>query len=502
MRKMMRSLPVIALLAFGVNAPSFAQHGPDVSRGNFSTSIDTGDFAPGRISLTRYDTPALCLAAVRNAARVAQRTTAAQLAAQFLHETPEHDTLPARSRSIASMCVTRFSKTTGTRDLPELVTLALFAGDTVTAYSARDRWISTMTAGSARDSALDVMLGIYLSSQPARFVEADAFIAQAGKRGWGSSQWRVEASNTMLSYARDVFDRAEMRKWADHNIALADTLKRTRTPGVFQLSWYGYQTRLTLAYSQQQSDSMRVIAERAVRDFRTFPADTSNAFLQQLIALPADSVLAYMSPGRVSGIALHQQVHPLDASHWYPASRAASDSAVATLVIQPNEARATSCYGWGPVRRDPSVWCPPPHEIVRRLAERYAPRGLRVVLAVGTADSAAAVFGSLSLPADQAADRLAWYYLDKLKLPVTLAIVPSVHGQARLPMPDGRRPWAPRCPTTSDQGDSLANCVYLRNPMVLLGRRGELLYAGMNDPVLDIAIDRALADAVTGTETQ
>jgi hypothetical protein len=133
------------------------------------------------------------------------------------------------------------------------------------------------------------------------------------------------------------------------------------------------------------------------------------------------------------------------------------------------------------------------YERIRSLGAKYGSK-LTIVLIAGTQGNA---IRSLPLSPRQEAERLKWYVLDYLKLPVTLAVVERRPFQ--LPQPDGRHFARHVCGgrfSVSVLNDSSATaCQYLAIPMILLGRRGELVAVGRLDPTFDTILEQTVNSA-------
>jgi hypothetical protein len=117
-----------------------------------------------------------------------------------------------------------------------------------------------------------------------------------------------------------------------------------------------------------------------------------------------------------------------------------------------------------------SQYCLPVYDRIRRLAAHYGPR-LQIVLVATTHGNA---IRSLPLSTQQEVERIRWYFLDYLKLPVTLAVIERPIKS--VPAPDGRQYQRSLCsqgPKDPDSDMSVAACKYLRFPgVVMLDRHG------------------------------
>jgi hypothetical protein len=465
-----------------------------------SVSTDTGDFAPGRISLASYNAPQLCIGAVRNTARAARRDYASQIAAIDAARNPLHDTLPAKAVAMARACLTKFSPARiPPADLADLVRLALMANDDAVAAAAAERWRALAPSPAERDTVTSAIMEVYLTAQPARPAAADAFVAHAAQSGSAGSRWRIMAMARMFDFWSSVFDHAEIRKRAMHLASTLSSLPAPERRGLRALDVAAYQSLMQLAYIDSP-DSMPAIVQQTTRDLARFERDSAAPMPWDPQPPTAEHVARTLDPLRWIHEALGNPYPVLGADEWFPGRPAPDDTSLALFIsTQANWWSANMQYdgreclqGDAELFSDAVAKCDRFYEEIRRLGSVYGSRGVRVILVAGTRGDA---IRSLALTPRQEAERLRWFFLDYLKLPVTLAVVHRPFDS--LPQPDGRRWTPPPCErslaSARGHGDtSVVACRYLAQPVVLLDKHGALLYAGNLSPVFDVIFSRAL----------
>jgi hypothetical protein len=303
----------------------------------------------------------------------------------------------------------------------------------------------------------------------------------------------------MMQFWLKTLDVPMVTRWAERSIRLTqEALAHAGTsrdfPGLRGASAQAYAARVRAAYVQHQTDSITTLLQRAKNDWERIVPDVWDRFPWDVKAVPLDSIARYLTPVPTYAGKLGEIYPSLDADYWYPARPSASGSTPLTLYIaaDADDNMLSGCVSGMSIAYFEMGTCAPFFDRVRRLTTRYIPRGIRVIVVTGTHGMAAV---SLPLPPDKEADRLRWYFLEYLKLPVTLAVVQRPVIQ--LPPPDGRRRTKALCsqflknaPEFNDT--STAACRYLSIPLVLLGHHGELLYAGGNDPIFDVVVENAL----------
>lgn len=491
---------VLALAPLVVSGVSHAQ-----ATGSVETiSTDTGDFAPGRISLSHYTTPQLCMAAAVNAGLLAQRTYEEQITADRLSRTPLADTLPTRTVSVARGCLRRFSVDgVAARDLPEIQTLALMAGQDVIAQSAVTRWLSAVPDPSARDSARLSAMNNYLEARPARAEAAASLFDRIAQSGAAGDWSRLVGADRMLEFWRRVFDHNQIRSWAPRVIAGAAALSAGRFASEAKYSlWHGYAALAELTYVDVP-DSMPSLAGRAQQDLRRFHNDSLNPFSFDPQTATVEYLEQALSPIPATWRHAGESYPALHADRWFP-SMPSSRGPTLVISTEADWVGVPPLYGGARCLSSDFVLlyratedCAPLYEWIRDLAAHDPSQRLTIVLATATHGE---VVRSLPLTPPQEADRLRWYVLDYLKLPVTLAVVNR--SPYEIAKPDGRRlqkfmcmsPF-PDAPQRTDSSE--VACRYLAVPLVLLDDHDALVYAGPYDPLFDALLSKTLTSTAS-----
>lgn len=490
----------VAVLTAMVGASAVHAQAPSAIAG---ISTDTGDLAPRTGTAIHYNTTQLCLAATENVAASARRDVAGQLLTFHLRLSPLQDTLPARAIEVARGCLAQLqSSVPPNGEWINVITLALMAGQDTTAHRVADRWIASATSPAARDSVLVALMDSYLTAEPARPLDAEALVGRVAQGGAAGTRTRLTLYTRLIRFWSDVFDTGKMRTWADRTVALLDTVSPAQARGARVAGAQAYMTLTELAYILYP-DSVPAIVQRAQRDWRRVPIDTSEHFPIDPASASLEQVTQLLSPSFLNGAKPGQNYPPLNADFWFP-TRLTSSHEGFTLVVStvamwggmpPMYAGRGCLEGFLALPDNAAQLCLPLYEKIRHLADVYGRHGLRIVLLAPTQGYAVR---SLPLPPEKEAERLRWYFLDYLKLPVTVAVARSTMDH----LPDGRIQRKQLClnfPDIPNNDTSTIACKYLSIPMVLLDRDDKLLYAGDADPAFDAILDRAVNNTAVST---
>jgi hypothetical protein len=460
-------------------AVSIAASGDTTSAGDTARAtspIDTGDFVPGHITFTRYTTPQLCIGAVRNTQWLAQRSIDAQIAEQRLQRTHGRVTLPASAIDVAQRCLAAVPVAeTAPGDLPDLLQLTLAANQDSVATHVVERQLALASTAVGRDSVLLSAISIYLAAEPTRLTEAAAFVDQVAESGEAGKRWQLRALDTLLNAATQIWDHPAMTRFANRMIDHIRTFPPAHRANLTIPMRQAFEALGMVAYLQGP-DSLRAVAARKRALWHTFvPPFDSAAKLDMAWDLaqsaPVDAYVKTVSP--VAGLeGAATSVYPaVHTPYWFPKQ---PPSGTTRLFIS-GEGQGLEGLQRGCAFEDLALLyrgaedCYPVYERIRDLAARYGPRGLQIVLVVATHGRAAR---SLPLAPAEEAQRLKWYFLEYLKLPVTLAVIERPVG--KLPAPDGRQWWRPICDPNLPESDmSEIACKYLKKPYVLLDRHGK-----------------------------
>jgi hypothetical protein len=456
-------------------------------------TTDTGDFAPGHTSLTHYNTPQLCVAAVLHTHWITRRSVDAQMLDVQLQKTPLHDTLPAAAIDLARRCVANFSVTTTLpRDLPELMQLALAANQDSMAAQVVARQLSLASSAAERDSILSGAIETYRTAEPARLAAATALVDRVAETGDAGRRWQLGELERLMSFSQKAWDTASVTRFATRII---DTVNMTPHTHRARLAWVVMDAYRALAEQMylQSPDSLRPLAQRARQTWADFatPLDTLDRQAMQWDANKSASVEDYMhwlSPVRGMEKTAGVAYPALQASYWFPGKPAAGSPRLVLFSEVHGVLRGGCLTGEIELLYNPSQYCWPFYERIRTLSAKYG-AGLQIVLVAITHGNA---IRSLPLPPQKEAERLRWYLLDYLKLPVTLAIIDRPVGV--LPAPDGRQ-WRPSvCDSSDPDTDTSATaCQYLRPGAVLLNGKGEGVPLWGPEAQQDLIIDRQVS---------
>ena len=482
------TLLIVATLAGPLSAHGDSTVQADTSLAGITT--DTGDFARGRTSFARYSTPQLCRAAAKNSQRIAQRTIPVRTAAERLSAAPTVETLPTAVVEIARRCASSFSvRTVPPRDLPELLLLALDANQDALVLQVLERQLSLVSTPVARDSVLLVAMHAYLNAQPPRIDAAAALVDRVAEGGGAGRRWRLGALTSLLEFSKQSWDRPATSRFANRILDEIHALPPAQRQGLAGPLMTAYSALGMVAYLGSP-DSVRAIAQRARQDWLQFPTPTDSLDRGSVSwdltrTASVDAYVTALSPVPRSGDTSTSAYPRLDTPYWFPnplpsgAFRLVISSETAGLI--PGDC----LVGDVDILYDPVGRCFPFYERIRDLAARYQPRGLQIVLLAMTHGQA---IRSLPLTPEQEVARLKWYFLDYLKLPVTLAIAPRP--VYTLSDADQRQWRRSACESSDPETDtSTVACKYINEEMVFLGPQGERIPlwgpASQQDHILD-----------------
>lgn len=456
-----------------------------------TVTTDTGAFAPGHKTFTRYSAPGICVAAALDASDVLRRSLTAQAVLDTIRETaPTRDTLPAGVAAVARVCGAHFTIAgTAVQDLPDLFTLALLEHDDSLAHLVVQRRVALAAGVAARDTILLDAISEYLAAEPARVTAAGAMVAQMDALGSSTQIVRLKAHGALLAFATSIFDTVHMRQEADRIIAVSHKIPATAGKHIEEAVEHNnpvaraYAALADIAFIDHP-DSIVVLMQRAKQDLsRLFPSYAKSTLAQvQDRLFPAGAFL-------VAG----DRPPPVEAKYWVPKKPDPwpPRHGVVSLVIDGGmwQDACVRDDGWI-LTYSSSDQCTPLSTYIRRWAAQYGNHGLAITLVTHT--QGYAVRSTALLPAAEA-QALGWYFRDYLKLPVTLAVTESAVQE--LPPPDGRRVYTD---TTSLEKfkQKLANDIH---PLVMLvGRDGQLLYAENGiSPFFEALLARAMTTPAT-----
>lgn len=469
--------------------------GPRLPDSLATITTDTGDFAPGPTAFSRYPTPGLCRAAALVTGKVHRRTSAAQAILDTIRETaPARDTLPTQAIAIARACGARFTVArTAAADLPDLFVLALLAQNDTLAYAAMRRRLALASSAAARDTVLLEAIGGYLAAEPARVAVAESVIAQADAFGPSAQAVRLAAHDSLLAFASSTFDTLHMRQEAERIITLGHQVPTAAIQYDYDPIVSAYEALGAVAFVMHPN-SLLALAARAKQDLQRFPPGKDFPpgkpyWVRELLNYQTASIstiLQSLSPIGSDQMILGQAPPALQATYWFPVKPAHWPRGPVSLIVYGQNGFYYDALDSGRTAYSLTNGCWGLNDGDLTKVARHSARGVAVTVVTETWRSGVGSLPTLTAHADTLCR-------DYLKLPVTVAVVADSLGQ--LPAPDGRR-----FPCNARQRficrDSTANAKRYLNenvPLVLLGRNGQLLYAGSFSPLFEALLTRLLA---------
>ena len=448
-----------------------------------SVTTDTGAFASGPTGFTHFTVPGLCAAMAQYTSIVQRQSASAQAELDTIRTVaPTHDTLPASAITVAQRCGTRFAVAeTPPAELTDLFTLALQSNNDALAHAVVERKLTLASTAAARDTVLLAAIGGYLAAEPARVSAAEAVVAKIDARGPTAQVLRLTAHDSLLAFASAMYDPARMRQEAERLIALGhevptDALKYDYDPIV-----RAYEALAALVLVEHP-DSVAAVARQAKQDLGRFPP--GNAFpagkpysggeALDYKTASLDEIVRELSPLGGDQLVVGQAPAPLQATYWFPkpAHWPPGNGPVSLVVYAGHGPCLGGINGWeysyscGLINLGAGV---------HTALARYAARGPPVTIVLEIWSTA---LGQLPSSVMAQADTLRWYYRTHLHLPVTVAVVAD--SMQQLPAPDGRL-----FPCNADgqlvcwdRSPNAQRYLSRNNPVVLLGREGQLLYSG------------------------
>jgi hypothetical protein len=436
-------------------------------------TTDTGDFAPGNREFSRFSSPAMCLGAVDVARATLRRSVASQVNHVLRDTVFGGETLPAGAVAVARTCLRRFAVATiSARDLPDMFTLALQAGQDSIAHAGVTRQLALASDGAGRIAILQQSITGYLQAEPSRVAAAEAAVARIDAVGPSIQVARLTAHGLLLTFATSSFNVAVMRREADQIITLAHDGSGATLAQEYQPLVDAYAALASIAYVEAP-DSVMAVLTRAKHDLARIPPGPSGTNFQ---TVPVSELRNWLLPFNADQYA-GQPLPPMTAAYWRPrppTSWPPGNGRVSLVVyggwimnrcVRSDEGllRGALYMGYG---------CQALYSWLPQWVHTYGDR-LAITL---VAEARGRAIRSLSLSPAQEADSLQWFYRDYLKLPLTVGmIVGSVRNLAAV---DGRWRWR----DTSFYGNWQQPAQWgeeSSQPVVLLyGAGGELRFVG------------------------
>lgn len=425
-----------------------------------AAKADTGRMQPGYRDLTRYNTPGYCVAAIYGMEHITWRHGQRNL------RVPEsaEDTLPTAARVVGQRCAARLDREhLAPLELPNVMRLAVLTGDTTLLRTAISQQLAlATTAGTRGDVWLDAIkeltghAELSLVRHPADAARATDFLRQLDALGKGAIVQRLQAHSLFFDlYQGEWFDTTALYRESHAIATIASALSdsaRHVYPYVSSLSALWMDSIVT-AYYRQDPRLVSIVKHQLQLGAKGFPAEEIRK---------GQGVLDFFVY-RAEQVGTMAQI-PGD--FWFPENRAQKVPVAGRVTLIMSLSR-----GDGIMDRRGAM--------MRRLSKKYGAQGLDIVGVVRTEGYS---WSSPPQTPDAEAKVDAWYFLDYLKLPITLVVEQTPFTT----QPDGRRVVA---------GPDRLSARYPMTPAMLVGRDGRIITTsvGLNtDAEFEAYIEKAL----------
>lgn len=336
---------------------------------------------------------------------------------------PATESVPTPIRDSASVCATHFIVSTVPEDqLIPLAELELAIGDDAQADAAVERLMTLAAKRSPEQRAwlLDLAVDMALGARPARLPRALAYLARLDALGPAAAYARLSAHRLYASYAWAMGDAAIAASESGKAILAFKELSHAQQVDMIDTAASSYRIHADAIHIVAGSVAATTVLDSA-RTLLIPLAQTGN----QWGALEQNSLMRLFAMLRETYAPVGTVAKPVKADFWFHASDDTPGDTVfpkpgaVTLAVLVDRLNEFDTFA-----------------TLRRLHERYAAQGVRIVCMLSTQG----FFRSQieAKPADEAAKLDDWY-LTYLKLPVTLAVEISQFGR----LPDGRRKNTP-----------------------------------------------------------
>lgn len=360
----------------------------------------------------RYVRPGSCIGAIQRGNVFYWRSLRQDTVKRLIRT----DSIPAIVRAVAKTCAANFQ----INDLPvdqlaDLVKVYLYAGEPELAQRASRRLLSEIATWPAdrRGEQLYKLAVAYMRATPADEREVAKFIAELDAVGPGAAQWQrvvhgIESTDAM---AANTLPKAIVESKKEIAAVLSQT-KAQRIDAQINLvtPYYGL-SRLT--YPEHGAAAAVATLDDASSGFvETYDVGTDGY----------TTLNRYVAQWKESFSIFGTTAAPISAKYWFNINNDTTSRPAAgrvTLVVFANQHCGTDCY-YG-------------YAALRRLYKKYAAAGFNIVFVAQTLG----YFRNESFTDDPAGEveAIRQYFLDFLKLPVSLAVSETQYSN-RL---DGRR---------------------------------------------------------------
>lgn len=435
------------------------------------SATDTTWIQPGWQDFTRYTTPAACLQAAISAIAVAERT----VFRIKMPYAPLTDTLPTAAVTVAQRCGTQFSATNvSPDDALILFDLALLRRDTVLARAAARRYIVTRKDSTERAWALVYLIRGYMTNRPLLIAPAQALMQELDAFGRVAQAQRTIGRWEFWTYHSLTFDVAGFER---DMAGLFAATKSMTSDDVEHLDQHEYRSY----------DYMTAVPNLLINDLEAFEVYAQNSL-----------DLADSAEGHVAMLAHADTAVTNDQIRWTRKMLDAQNSWWTHLGMSIPK---LPVHWWFGVPKE-TVWPTPNtttllvfdqqtdegnenwYSILGRIHQKFGDK-LHIVMIAGTQGY---FRDSPPLTPEQEAEKIRWYYMDYLKLPVSAVAVAETPFSK---LPDGRLVTGN---VTWDR--SVMNGVMPQHDGILLDRTGKIRGVELNwgtEYSATAVIERAIA---------
>jgi hypothetical protein len=376
---------------------------------------DTGRMTPGYRDISRYDTPGYCVAAMRGITMETWRSGEGNL----IVTGSAQDTVPTKAKVIGTQCMAHLPdvQQIAVQELPNMMRLAMFVGDTAVMQAVINRQFSLATTDEARgyvlsDAVHDLVDPTTRVPHPLYVAMATNVLRRLDALGAGARIQRLIAHREMLHIATEVrFDTTALLR-EDAALRRIGPLLTAEDRKEYDIA-NEYDITLT-------GDSLYILWYRNDPDFKAHV----HAFMEKMQVPLSNSLGENVFQSLKGLVEMHASkvgtpAPPIRGKYWFPADspHVAPKPGKVTLVREVTKGRGIM---------DPYI------ASLLRLYNKYHAKGLEIVLVLKTQGYS---WSSPPQSAEDEAKTIAWYYLDHLQLPFTVVVDETPFTKK----PDGRR---------------------------------------------------------------